>query len=196
MRETIGFAAHRLLELDVESLTGVPYGEKNFEHRAQRNGYRDRSWETPAGTVEVRIPKLLKGSYFRGCLEPWRVAEKVLTAVDAGGLCPGRLNLLGRRSGAGDGHDGGSPLSEVCGCAVGRRPHEGRSCSDRSNGLAVSVDRRPLREGAPTAAHRLARCDHRVGVNGDGRREVLGMDIGLSQAETFWTAFRLGASSW
>src|SRR6185312_1279034 len=58
LREMIGFAAHRLMELEVEGLTGAAYGEKSQERLAQRNGYRDRSWETRAGTVELRIPKL------------------------------------------------------------------------------------------------------------------------------------------
>ncbi|WP_420831761.1 transposase [Bradyrhizobium quebecense] len=57
------------------------YGEKNPERLAQRNGYRDRTWETRAGTVELRIPKLRKGSYYPGFLEPRRMAEKALTAV-------------------------------------------------------------------------------------------------------------------
>nr|GAJ38046.1 transposase for insertion sequence element IS1081 [Bradyrhizobium sp. DOA9] len=81
MREMIGFAAQRLMELEVESQTGAGYGEKNPERLAQRNGYRGRTWETRAGTVELRIPKLRKGSYFPGFLEPRRMAEKALTAV-------------------------------------------------------------------------------------------------------------------
>src|ERR671935_442317 len=81
LREMIGFAAHRLMELEVEGLTGAGYGEKSQERLAQRNGYRDRSWETRAGTVELRIPKLRKGSYFPGFLEPRRMAEKALAAV-------------------------------------------------------------------------------------------------------------------
>ncbi|MER8544097.1 transposase, partial [Mesorhizobium sp. M1334] len=81
LREMIGFAAERLMELEVGAATGAAYGEKNPLRTAQRNGYRERDWETRAGTVELRIPKLRKGSYFPGFLEPRRMAEKALTAV-------------------------------------------------------------------------------------------------------------------
>ena len=81
LREMIGFAAQRLMELEVEGQAGAAYGEKSPERLAQRNGYRDRVWETRAGAVELRIPKLRKGSYFPGFLEPRRMAEKALTAV-------------------------------------------------------------------------------------------------------------------
>src|SRR5919204_3600378 len=81
LREMIGFAAQRLMELEVESLAGASRGERSPERVNHRNGYRDRDWETRAGTVELRIPKLRKGSYFPGFLEPRRMAEKALTAV-------------------------------------------------------------------------------------------------------------------
>ena len=81
LREMIGFAAERLMELEVGAATGAGYGEKSLERLAQRNGYRERDWDTRAGTVELRIPKLRKGSYFPGFLEPRRLAEKALTAV-------------------------------------------------------------------------------------------------------------------
>ena len=89
LREMIGFAAQRLMELEVEGQTGAGYGEKNPERLAQRNGYRDRIWETRAGAVELRIPKLRKGSYFPGFLEPRRMAEKALTAVVQEAYVPG-----------------------------------------------------------------------------------------------------------
>lgn len=81
LREMIGFAAERLMELEVDAATGAACGEKDPARLVQRNGYRERDWETRAGTVELRIPKLRKGSYFPGFLEPRRMAEKALTAV-------------------------------------------------------------------------------------------------------------------
>jgi hypothetical protein len=104
LREMIGFAAQRLMELEVEGQTGPGYGETSPERLAQRNGYRERTWETRAGTVELRIPKLRKGSYFPGFLEPRRMAEKAHRG-GAGGLRPRRLHALGRRPGLGHGHD-------------------------------------------------------------------------------------------
>jgi len=74
LREMIGFGAQRLMELEVGALTGAAHGEKSPERLVQRNGYRDRDWETRAGTVELRIPKLRKGSYFLAFWSPggWR----------------------------------------------------------------------------------------------------------------------------
>ena len=81
LREMIGFAAERLMQLETEGICNAAPGERSADRRNQRNGYRDRDWETRAGTVELRIPKLRRGSYFPGFLEPCRMAEKALTAV-------------------------------------------------------------------------------------------------------------------
>src|SRR5947207_10448722 len=81
LREMVGFAAQRLMELEVESLTGAGHRERSPDRINHRNGYRDRMWETRAGAVELRSPKLRKSSYFPAFLEPRRMAEKALAAV-------------------------------------------------------------------------------------------------------------------
>lgn len=96
LRSMIGYTAQRLMELEVEGRTGAAYGKRSAARTAQRNGYRERPWETRAGTVDLRIPKLRTGSYFPAFLEPRRAAEKALTAVIQEAYVPGRLDPLGR----------------------------------------------------------------------------------------------------
>jgi putative transposase len=89
LREMIRFATERRMELEVGAVTGAAYGERDPGRRAQRNDYRERDWETRAWTVELRIPKLRKGSYVPGFFEPRRMAEKALTAVIQGAYVQG-----------------------------------------------------------------------------------------------------------
>ena len=95
LREMIGFAAERLMALEVEGLTGAAHGERSPDRITHRNGYRDRVWETRAGTVALRIPKLRKGSYFPGFLEPPPDGREGADCGDPGGLHPGRIHPLG-----------------------------------------------------------------------------------------------------
>src|SRR5258708_8392216 len=69
------------MELEVENRNGAAHGARRADGMTHGNGYGGRGWETRAGRVELRIPKLRKGSYFPGFLEPRRMAEKALTAV-------------------------------------------------------------------------------------------------------------------
>src|SRR5450631_1264831 len=189
LREMIGFAAQRLMELEVGGLTGADYGEKNPERLAQRNGYRDRTWETRAGTVELRIPKLRKGSYFPGFLEPRRIAEKALTAV----VQEAYVHGVSTRS--------VDDLVKAMGMSGISKSQVSRLCEEIDEKVKAFLDR-PIEGDWPSlwidATYLKVRQAGRsvsvavivaVGVNADGRREVLGMDIGPSEAETFWTAF-------
>jgi putative transposase len=81
LRQMIQYVAQRLMDLDVEGLCGAGYGERSPERTNSRNGYRDRVWDTRAGTMELKIPKMRTGSYLPAFLEPRRTAEKALAAV-------------------------------------------------------------------------------------------------------------------
>jgi transposase-like protein len=189
LREMIGFTAERLMELEVENKTGAAYGEKSRERLAQRNGYRDRSWETRAGTIELRIPKLRKGSYFPGFLEPRRMAEKALAAVVQEAYVQG----VSTRS--------VDDLVKAMGMSGISKSQVSRLCEEIDGKVKAFLER-PIEGDWPylwiDATYVKVRQNGRivsvavivaVGVNSDGRREILGLDVGPSEAETFWSAF-------
>jgi putative transposase len=107
LREMIGFAAQRLMELEVEGQTGATYGEKNPERPAQRNGYRDRIWVPRGGAVELRIPKPSKGFLLPGLPGAAPHGREGAHRRGAGSLCAGRLDPFGSIS--------NSQVSRLCG---------------------------------------------------------------------------------
>ena len=82
LRDMIQYVAQRLMELDTEGLRTAVFGERSPERANSRNGNHVRLWQTRAGSVDLKIPKLRKGSYFPSLLEPRRASEKALAAGD------------------------------------------------------------------------------------------------------------------
>jgi len=189
LRDMIGFAAERLMALETEALCGAAVGERTPDRRNQRNGYRDRDWDTRAGTVELRIPKLRHGSYFPGFLEPRRIAEKALTAV----IQEAYIQGISTRS--------VDDLVKALGMEGISKSQVSRLCGEIDERVQAFLTR-PIEGDWPyiwlDATYLKVRRDHHivsvavivaVGVNTDGRREVLGMTIGHSEAEPFWVDF-------
>ncbi|MCE2578003.1 IS256 family transposase [Komagataeibacter sp. FNDCR1] len=189
VREMLTFAAERMMEMEVEARTGAPLGARSASRSTQRNGYRARNWDTRVGTVELAIPKLRKGSYFPTFLEPRKTAEKALLSVIqeayVQGISTRSVDDLVRAMGAGGVSK--SQVSRLVGEIDERvnsflsRPLEGEWPY-----LWIDATYLKLRQGGRIVSIAVIIA---VGVNMDGRREILGVATGPSEAEAFWTDF-------
>jgi putative transposase len=189
LREMIGFVAQRLMDMDVDGLVGAGHGERAESRENWRNGFRDREWHTRSGTIPLRIPKLRRGSYFPGFLEPRRSSEKALAAVIQEAYVQG----ISTRS--------VDDLVKAMGMTGISKSQVSRLCEEIDERVNAFLDR-PLEGDWPylwiDATYVKVRQGGRivsvatiiaVAVNAEGRREVLGMATGPSEAETFWTQF-------
>ena len=185
----IGFVAQRLMDLDVDGLVGAGHGERAESRENWRNGFRDRDWHTRSGTIPLRIPKLRRGSYFPGFLEPRRSSEKALAAVIQEAYVQG----ISTRS--------VDDLVKAMGMTGISKSQVSRLCEEIDERVNAFLDR-PLEGDWPylwiDATYVKVRQGGRivsiatiiaVAVNAEGRREVLGMATGPSEAEPFWTQF-------
>lgn len=189
IRDMLAFAAERLMNLEVEALTGAPAGTRSPDRLTHRNGYRERAWDTRAGRIDLAIPKLRKGSYFPAFLEPRRTAEKALTAV----IQEAYVHGISTRS--------VDDLVKAMGASGISKSQVSRLCEEIDERVNAFLSR-PLEGEWPylwiDATYLKTREAGRivstavilaVGVSSDGRREVLGIATGASEAEPFWTAF-------
>jgi transposase-like protein len=199
LREMIGFAAERLMELEVGAKTGADCGEKTPDRPAQRNGYRDRDWQRRAGAVELRIPRLRTGSCFPSFPEPRRTVEKALTAVIQEACVQGVStramdDLVQAMGGTGVSK---SQVSRLCedepSSAIGPRTMASdervdafltRPIEGERPWLWIDATCLKVRQGGRIVSVAVTLA---VGVDTDGRREVLGLAIGPSEAEPFRT---------
>jgi putative transposase len=185
----IQYVAQRMMEMEVEGLCAAAYGTRSPDRANSRNGYRDRGWDTRAGSVDLKIPKLRQGSYFPGFLEPRRTAEKALAAVIQEAYVQG----VSTRS--------VDELVKAMGMSGISKSQVSRLCAEIDERVGAFLNR-PIEGDWPylwiDATYVKVREAGRivsvaviiaVAVNTDGQREVLGMSVGASEAEPFWTSF-------
>lgn len=190
LKEGVRVLSQALMEMEVQERVGAGRHERSAGRVGQRNGYRERSWDTRVGTVELKVPRVRDGGYFPSLLEPRRKAERALAAVVqeacVHGVSTRKVDDLVKALGMGGVSK--SRVSELCG---------------ELDGEVERFRNRPLEGSYPyvwvDATHVKARQDGGVasvavviaaGVKAEtGEREVLGMDVGPSEDGAFWSAF-------
>src|SRR3954454_11365849 len=178
-----------LMETDVEGLIGAGRYERSAERLNYRNGFRERALDTRLGTLQLRVPKLRQGSYFPPFLEPRKVSEKALVAVIQEAWIGG---VSTRR---------GEDLVTAMGLSGISKSTVSKLCKDIDERVNAFLDR-PLEGEWPylwlDATYLKVRDGGRivsvtaiiaVAVDTEGRREIVGLHLGPSEAETFWSAF-------
>jgi putative transposase len=181
-----------LMEADVEGVVGAGRHERSPERLNWRNGYRERTLDTRLGSLQLRVPKLRQGSYFPPFLEPRKVSEKALVAVIQeawiGGVSTRRVDELVQAMGLSG--IGKSTVSKLCkdidervGAFLGR-PLEGEWPY-----LWLDATYLKVREGGRIVSVAAIIA---VAVDAEGRREIVGLGLGPSEAEPFWSTFLKG----
>jgi len=196
LREMIREFAQRMMDADVEVRCNAAYGEVTTDRVNSRNGYRRREWDTRAGTIELAIPKLRQGSYFPSFLEHRRRAERALASVVATsyllGVSTRRVEKLAASLGV-----AGLSKSQVSAMAA------------ELDELVEGFRNRPLDAGPYTFVQLAAvnwkvreggrtvnvHCLIATGVNAEGYREILGIDVTSSEDGAGWLAFLRGLAA-
>jgi putative transposase len=190
LRESVALVVREVMEAEIAQLAGAEFGERAPGRRsAQRNGYRERRWDTRVGEIELEIPRLRTGSYLPSFLEPRRRAEQALVAVVqeayVNGVSTRKVDRLVEQMGLrGLSKD---QVSRMCRgldeqvTAFRQRPLEGEY---PYLWLDAKIERVRDRGGVRQKALVIA-----YAVHDSGRREVIGLDVGEAETESFWTEF-------
>lgn len=189
VREMLAQMASLAMESEVEARCNAPLGKRSETRTVQRNGYRERDWDTRAGHIELQIPRLRKGSYFPTFLEPRRTAEKALVAV----IQEAYLQGVSTRS--------VDDLVKALGASGVSKSQVSRLCVEVDERVNAFLERRldgefpyvwldatypRVRDGGHIVGKATVVA---IGLNTDGRREVLGMKVGHAETEAFWSEF-------
>jgi putative transposase len=181
-----------LMEADVEGLVGAGRHERSPERLNWRNGYRERALDTRLGTLQLRVPKLRQGSYFPPFLEPRKVSEKALVAVIqeawVGGVSTRRVDELVQAMGLSG--IGKSTVSKLC-KEIDERVNAflDRPLQGEWPYLWLDATYLKVREGGRVVSVAAIIA---VAVDAEGRREIVGLGLGPSEAEPFWSTFLKG----
>jgi putative transposase len=188
IRESVRAVAQELMEAEVSELIGAERGERTEDRATHRNGYRPRRWDTRAGEIELQIPKIRQGSYFPSFLQPRKRSEQALVSVVQQayvcGVSTRRVDQLVESLGL---RISKSEVSRIAGLldeqvtAFRQRPLEGRYPY-----VFVDAKIEKVRDGG-RVARKCVVIAH--AVHETGRREIIGLDVGEAETETFWTEF-------
>jgi len=195
LRDGLRMLAEAFMDLEIKSKTGAELYERSGDRQSYRNGYRERVWDTRAGTVPLRIPRIRMGSYFPSLLEPRRRAERALLAVVQEAYVLGVSTRKMEKLVQALGMEGisKSEVSRICGeldeevNKWRQRPLEGEYPYLWLDATYVKV-----REGGVVMSQAIVIA---YGVRATGEREVLGIDVGLGEDGAFWTEFLRGLIS-
>jgi len=189
LKDAVIAIVDQIMDIEVERQTGAAKFERSSERQNSRNGYRERRWDTRVGSLELEIPKLRQGSYFPSFLDPRRRAEKALLTV----IQEAYIHGVSTRK--------VEDLVQALGLYNCSKSEVSRVCASLDEQVEAFRNR-PLTAVYPyvwlDATYQKVRENGRVvsnaivvayGVREDGYREVLGVSIGGSENEAFWTEF-------
>jgi len=192
LREGVRVLSQALMEVEVSQQLGAERYERSPERMGQRNGYREREWDTRVGTIGLRVPRVREGGYLPSWLEPRKRAEQALVATVreayVQGVSTRKVDDLVRALGL-----DGISKSQVSRLCQALDEDVERFRSRRLEGeypyLWLDATFVKVREGGRVVGQAVVIA---IGVNAEGQREGLGLDVGPSEDGSFWLRFLRG----